>query len=511
MKKLKLMSNIGALQEGIQESFTKSPCQDLEQAPVGSRSQSYSTLAGGFAPQMQAQEQAYPEYAAMHDTQVNLPIYRNEWVQNPTKRDAEPFHHGLESGLDTTEYREKKNMFFYIIPEGQQVLVTDKKGKGSIVKGPCRVSRWGKSFTRLQHHIAYPGEFLIIRFRDGSQSHIPGPTEQWLDPRIHSQIEKSDALQIASKESVVVYSKQETGDIHRRLITGPTVFIPKPGEWLHTFSWHGSKGEGYRKVPGGLVFQKLWMMPDQMYHDVEDVRTADDVVLKIKLMIFFELVDVQKMLEETHDPIGDFINATSSDVIDFVGRYTFDSFKSRTEQLNDTKSYSQLLGRAEQVGYKIHKIVYRGYSTTEALQQMHEQSIEKRTQLKLDRETEEQAQALSDFKQSREFQRFKEAREEEKEKELHEIEKKNLRHKQEMQILQATEKIQRDQREEEEKQRLLYQKQENEMRIDFLDELKSMGVDLTLYLTQSRADQIIEVRSDKTTPAHIHLEKKEEK
>lgn len=94
---------------------------------------------------------------------------------------------------------------------------------------------------------------------------------------------------------------------------------------------------------------------------------------------------------------------------------------------------------------------------------------------------------------------------------MHEIEKKNLRHKQEMQILQATEKIQRDQREEEEKQRLLYQKQENEMRIDFLDELKSMGVDLTLYLTQSRADQIIEVRSDKTTPAHIHLEKKEEK
>ena len=38
-------------------------------------------------------------------------------------------------------------------------------------------------------------------------------------------------------------------------------------------------------------------MPDQMYHDVPDVRTADDAVLTIHLMIFFELVDVERMLD----------------------------------------------------------------------------------------------------------------------------------------------------------------------------------------------------------------------
>jgi hypothetical protein len=81
------------------------------------------------------------------------------------------------------------------------------------------------------------------------------------------------------------------------MLQGPAVFVAQPGEWLHTFSWHGSTGgSGYRKVPNALVFQKLWLMPDQMYHDVEDVRTADDAVITVRLMIFFELVDIETML-----------------------------------------------------------------------------------------------------------------------------------------------------------------------------------------------------------------------
>ena len=44
-------------------------------------------------------------------------------------------------------------------------------------------------------------------------------------------------------------------------------------------------------------------------------------------MIFFELLDIAMMLETTHDPIGDFVNAATSDVVDFTGRYDFESFK----------------------------------------------------------------------------------------------------------------------------------------------------------------------------------------
>src|SRR5262249_57955670 len=102
-------------------------------------------------------------------------------------------------------------------------------------------------------------------------------------------------------------------------------------------------------------------MPDQMYHDVVDVRTADDAVLTVRLMLFFELADIERMLDTTHDPIGDFVNAATSDVVDFTGRHDFESFKRNTTRLNELETYRQLTGRAAQCGYRINKVVYRGY------------------------------------------------------------------------------------------------------------------------------------------------------
>ena len=37
---------------------------------------------------------------------------------------------------------------------------------------------------------------------------------------------------------------------------------------------------------------------------MREVRTKDDTLLRVKLMIFFELNDIDKMLDNTHDPIG---------------------------------------------------------------------------------------------------------------------------------------------------------------------------------------------------------------
>src|SRR5262249_314558 len=190
-----------------------------------------------------------------------------------------------------------------------------------------------KVFRQMDHWVAHPGEFLILRYRDGRQEHLPGPQDVWFDPRVHHQISKEDTLQLAAKEAVVVYSKaDETSPITRRIEHGPALFVPRPGEWLHTFSWHSSQGghKGAPKGPNSLVFQKLWLLPAQMYQDVTDVGTSDDAMLTVRLMIFFELIDIERMLETTHDPIGDFINAATSDVVDFTARYDFENFKRNT-------------------------------------------------------------------------------------------------------------------------------------------------------------------------------------
>jgi hypothetical protein len=412
-----------------------------------------------------------------------------------------------QSGLEILTYTPvRHSMWFTVLREGERALVLDREGRGEIVTGPRRIFRWRKRIEHLSHYIAFPGEFLILKHRDGQQEHLPGPCELWLDPRIHSHVEKEDMLQIAAKEAVIVYAEndEEGGKVQRRVVAGPANFMPAPGEWLHTFRWHGSTGTSYKKVPGALVFQKLWLMPDQMYHDVEDVRTADDVVLQVKLMLFFELADVDRMLDETHDPIGDFINAATSDVIDFVGRYSFDEFKTRTEMLNDLNNYRQLKGRAEQVGYEIRKIVYRGYATSDALQSMHDQSIETRTRLKLERETEEQAQSLADFKQERKIKRARDAQEQEKDRENFRLEQEKLQHEQQLALKQKQRQLEREIQELDHLVKVASQKASDEQRLAYLRQLSEMGVEMTAYLTQGRADQVLELRGGDQIP-HLHV------
>ena len=208
-------------------------------------------------------------------------------------------------------------------------------------------------------------------------------------------------LQVAAKEAVVVYSQKDgTSNVQRRIEYGPTLFMPRPGEWLHTFVWHASEGgsQGVRKIPKGLVFQKLWLMPDQMYHDVPDVRTADDAVLTIRLMLFFELLDIATMLETTHDPIGDFVNAATSDVVDFTGRHDFESFKGHTDKLNSSRPTASSSSGHPNVDTGSTRSSTAGYGAPERLQAMHDQAIEARTKLQLERATEQQAQDLESFK-----------------------------------------------------------------------------------------------------------------
>jgi hypothetical protein len=92
-------------------------------------------------------------------------------------------------------------------------------------------------------------------------------------------------------------------------------------------------------------------------------------------------------------------------VVDFLGRHDLASFKLHTEQLNDLATYRQLTARAAQCGYRIGKVVYRGFDAPASLQQLLDQAIESRTRLQLERATQQQAQELEDFKLERQLVR----------------------------------------------------------------------------------------------------------
>jgi hypothetical protein len=413
------------------------------------------------------------------------------------------------SGLDSTGPLGESGVWFYVVEEGQRVLVRNPDGTMDVVAGPKRVWRGRRKFQIMTHHVAHPGDYLIVRYRDGRQEHLGGPSEVWFDPRIHQEITREEMLQVAAKEAIVVYSQKEgTSTVQRRVEYGPTLFLPRPGEWLHTFVWHASEGgsQGVRKIPKGLVFQKLWLMPDQMYHDVTDVRTADDAVLTIRLMMFFELHDIGTMLETTHDPIGDFVNAATSDVVDFTGRHDFESFKHNTDKLNELDTYRQLTVRASQCGYRINKVVYRGYGAPDRLQQMHDQAIEARTKLQLERATEQQAQDLENFKLESQMHRAGKRRHEQTAEVAHQLELDQKKQEAALRAREAVHNFERAQERLNAELALDHRARQDAHKLDHLAELRRLGVDMTAYLTQNRADRVIELRGPRGGDTHLHLD-----
>merc|ERR1712046_39936 len=213
--------------------------------------------------------------------------------------------------------------------------------------------------------------------------------------------------------------------VTRHVIKGPCLHMPKNAtEWTHQFSWHGSVSNdpdsNGRKVKGAVKFTKLRVCPEQTYFDVEGVRTKDDALVSIKVMIFYRLKDIDIMLREPHDPTADFINSVSSDVIEFVAGKSFEEFKSATDQLNDLSVYQQLTNRAKGIGFEVTKVVFRGYGAPSRLQKMHDDAIERRTKLALDRENEDQEQRLQDMKLEHEEERLRKRRQMEMETKEHE-------------------------------------------------------------------------------------------
>lgn len=62
------------------------------------------------------------------------------------------------------------------------------------------------------------------------------------------------------------------------------------------FQWHAPISDHKTKYGVNDEFEVLNFAPDQLYYNVEDVRTSDDALITIKLMIFYEITNIDKMV-----------------------------------------------------------------------------------------------------------------------------------------------------------------------------------------------------------------------
>ncbi len=66
---------------------------------------------------------------------------------------------------------------------------------------------------------------------------------------------------------------------------------------FHEFDWHGPDPDRPgRFIPNRNKFTQLCHVPSQFYFNVTDVRTNDDTLITVKLMLFYELTDIEIMV-----------------------------------------------------------------------------------------------------------------------------------------------------------------------------------------------------------------------
>jgi len=248
-------------------------------------------------------------------------------------------------------------------------------------------------------------------------------------------------------------------------------------------------------------------MPDQMYFTVKDVRTSDDAQIRIHLMIFYELTNIEKMLDSTNDPIGDFINALSADVMSFGAANTYESMLQRTTTLGDVASYPTVTERMHETGFRLLKVVYRGYSTSAQLQGMHDEAIAKRTRLRLQQDT----AAVEQAEQAMQLRCRQERSHQEQE-----VAEASARH--ELSLLTLRAEQTRQQKDADHAQGLKHlveqaevavaaEKLRHDEELRRYRELQEMGVDLTKYMCtvgDRQPDQ--HIRIDAAQPTAVHME-----
>jgi hypothetical protein len=136
---------------------------------------------------------------------------------------------------------------------------------------------------------------------------------------------------------------------------------------------------------------------------------------------------------------------------------------------------------------------------------MHDQAIQARTRLQLDRATEQQAQELENYKLDCQLARAATRRQEQTAEVEHDLQLAARRQEAELSQREAQQAFVREARRREAELESAIEREHNDGQRAHLAALRELGVELTQYLTQGRADQVIELRGGGR--AHLHLDR----
>mmetsp|Transcript_159419 Transcript_159419/g.511492 ORF Transcript_159419/g.511492 Transcript_159419/m.511492 type:complete len:459 (+) Transcript_159419:410-1786(+) len=226
-----------------------------------------------------------------------------------------------------------------------------------------------------------------VLVRDVSTGQLRLTTEQQLFvPGPHEAIEKVQTLiRLADYEAVVVKDKSGKLTVHygspeRQSPDRPRSFFLAPYAEIMQLWW----SSGLRRATRDLCIERFDTRPQYMWFEF-DCRTADNVELVLECTMFWEALDLEKLVRSTGILPGDVFNQCRSQFIKKVSKVTLKKF------MEELHSVSRAVYQEDQPFYEVrgisvHSLEVTRYKcselrTSEVLQQMIEETTNRLNRL----------------------------------------------------------------------------------------------------------------------------------
>mmetsp|Transcript_22039 Transcript_22039/g.54454 ORF Transcript_22039/g.54454 Transcript_22039/m.54454 type:complete len:465 (-) Transcript_22039:89-1483(-) len=398
------------------------------------------------------------------------------------------------------------------IKDGEAAAIWNRCGEHRQIIGPKRIRMFYSTIRFLTRFKAEADQYLKIQHRDGTVEHIQGPVQMYLNPSYHDTISVKDGIKLKENEVIKVshLPMLQNNDIaynadgtavekdeslvvkkSKRFVLGPTLFIPSEDELVEEFEWSalpdqldftsqlGSGREGlikFKKVQ--LHSTRVWSVSVPIGSESAKVHAALAITYKI------DSIDKVRMHKDPCASIcaalmGDIQDLFSENLQTVTSAADFRSIQTKVaHKMSGSKSFPNLIGTGESIGFSIDSIqvleVTPGRRMQKQLTTEHEREMRMNTQI-ANKESEIKFQELELEERRKKMENEVELTRKEAKMQAELAEE---LHMQKMAALNQEQEMAKMRKQE----RLDSLKASDELVLNFLGNLKELGVDMSTYL-----------------------------
>lgn len=208
----------------------------------------------------------------------------------------------------------------FVLKKEQYIRFVDQlTGKERIVKGPASVvpGPWENSTLGIQEARSINTETAAVILNKVTGARRLHKEPGMLFPQENEVvIETVKRTRLQQHEVMVVRNAFGQFEIQKDV-----PFFLQPFDEIVEFEWStfDAPAEGELQIPGKQKLTKITMMSRRTPF-VYQVRSSDNVALRLEGTIFWKVADMQKLIERTSDPVGDVWYKARSTLVSVISR-----------------------------------------------------------------------------------------------------------------------------------------------------------------------------------------------